>query len=269
MRDYISISQINMYMLCSLKYRFAYIDEIEPKFKSSALAFGSSFHAALEWLHRRRLDQTSNIPAEGVIRIFKADWYAWKFQNVRFKEGQDHGTLAEIGERMILKYIENLPAQTPRDVEIEFRIPFVNPETNEVLGMDLKGVIDLLESDDTIVEHKTSARVMDEGTVNASLQLTAYSYAFRYLFGRIESGIRLDNITKAKQTRIVSFKVQRTESEYVRLFHIANSVLQGICAGIFFPTPNWMCADCEYLQECSNWKGNAGIQRFNVKEVVV
>lgn len=168
---------------------------------------------------------------------------------------------------MILKYIENLPEKKPKDVEVEFRVPLVNPETGDVLNIDLKGVIDLLESDDTIVEHKTSARVMDESTVNASLQLTAYSYAFRHLFDRKESGIRLDNITKSKQTRIVSFKVQRTENDYVRLFNVANSVLQGICAGIFFPTPNWMCADCEYLQECIDWKGNAGKRQFHVKEV--
>ncbi len=269
MRDYISISQINMYMMCSLKYRFAYIDEIEPKFKPAALAFGSSFHAALEWLHRRRMNQSLTICAEDVFRIFKADWYAWKFQNVRFKDGQDHDSISEIGERMILKYIENLPEKKPMDVEVEFRIPFVNPETGDVLDMDLKGVIDLLESDDTIVEHKTSARVMDESTVNASLQLTAYSYAFRYLFDRIESGIRLDNITKSKQTRIVSFSVQRTESDYVRLFNIANAVLRGICAGIFFPTPNWMCADCEYLQGCIEWKGNSGMKQFREKEVAV
>lgn len=267
MRDYISVSQMNLYMMCSLKYRFAYIDEIEPKFKPAALAFGSSFHAALEWLHRRRMDHVPKISEEKVARIFKADWYAWKFQNVRFKKGQDHKSLTETGQRMILKYMENLPEKKPLDVEVGFRIPLVNPETGEVLDMDLRGVIDLLEADDTIVEHKTSARVMDESTANTSLQLTAYSYAFRYLFDRIEPGIRLDNVTKSKQTRFVSYLVQRTESDYVRLFNVAKSVLQGICAGVFIPTPNWMCADCEYLQECIDWKGNSRMRQFKVKEV--
>ena len=269
MRDYISISQINLYSMCSLKYRFSYIDEIKRPFKPAALAFGSSFHAALEWLHRKRMDSDVEISAKEVIRIFKADWYAWSFQKIRFKKGQNHKILMETGERMLLKYLEQMPETKPLDVEVVFKIPFINPETGEILDMDLKGIIDLLEIDDTIVEHKTSARLMDAGTVNANLQLTAYSYAFRYLFNRKESGIRLDNVTKTKQTKIASFTIEKSEKDYVRLFHIADTVIRGIRNGVFFPTPNWMCSDCEYIQHCRDWRGNAETEILKLQEVVV
>ena len=53
--EYISASQINSYLLCPRKYRFWYIDGIPPSSKSSALAFGSSIHTALEWFHEELL----------------------------------------------------------------------------------------------------------------------------------------------------------------------------------------------------------------------
>ncbi len=267
MRDHISVSQINLYSMCTLKYRFSYIDKIERPFKPAALAFGSSFHAALEWLHRKRMDYGAEVSPEDVIRIFRADWHAWSFQKVRFKKGQDHETLAETGERMILKYLEQMPETKPLDVEVEFKIPLVNPETGEILDMELKGIIDLLEVDDTIVEHKTSARLMDASTVNSNLQLTAYSYAFRCRRNMKKSGIRLDNVTKAKQTKIASFTIERSEKDYVRLFHIADTVIRGIYNGVFFPTPNWMCSDCEYVHHCRNWRGDAETETLRLKEV--
>ena len=40
MKDHLSVSQINVYLACPLKYRFQYVDEIPRAFTSSALVFG-------------------------------------------------------------------------------------------------------------------------------------------------------------------------------------------------------------------------------------
>lgn len=266
MPNYISVSQINLYILCSLKYRFTYIDLLEKPFKPAGLAFGSAFHSALEWLHKRRRDNKP-ITVGDIISIFKADWYAQNCDSIRFKKGDSHESLAEMGEKLILKYFEELPPVLPRDIEVGFQIPFVNPETGEVLDRDFKGVIDLIEEDGTIVEHKTSARVLDESAIDGNFQLSAYSYAYRYLFNRKESGIRIDNMVKTKRPRIERFKVQRNETDYVRLFHIAQTVICGIENGIFFPNPGWMCADCEFADHCRSWKGLRHSAVNTVKEV--
>jgi integrase len=50
----ISISQINLYLTCSLKYRFQYIDRLPRLVQSAGLVFGSAMHKALEWLHKER-----------------------------------------------------------------------------------------------------------------------------------------------------------------------------------------------------------------------
>ena len=40
----ISISQINLYLTCSLKYRFQYIDRLPRLVQSAAMVFGSAAH---------------------------------------------------------------------------------------------------------------------------------------------------------------------------------------------------------------------------------
>ena len=42
--DHVSYSQLNTFLMCPLRYRFQYVEEIPPAFKSAALAFGSAIH---------------------------------------------------------------------------------------------------------------------------------------------------------------------------------------------------------------------------------
>ena len=43
----ISVSQVNAYLGCPLKYRFQYVDKIPRPWRVAAMAFGSSVHAAV------------------------------------------------------------------------------------------------------------------------------------------------------------------------------------------------------------------------------
>ena len=54
--DHLSSSQINLYLLCSLKYKFIYLDKLPKPFKSSGLMFGSAMHSALSWVHKEKIN---------------------------------------------------------------------------------------------------------------------------------------------------------------------------------------------------------------------
>ena len=71
----ISVSQINLYLTCSLKYRFQYIDRLPRLVQSASLVFGSAMHKALEWLHKERRNGRTP-PLDEVLRVFEADWHA-------------------------------------------------------------------------------------------------------------------------------------------------------------------------------------------------
>src|SRR5258705_13197594 len=92
----ISVSQVNAYLGCPLKYRFQYVDKIPRPWRVAAMAFGSSVHAAVEGFHKERLPHpTPEIDA--VPKVFDAGLYAQKTEPLVFpgREGKD--TLAEKG----------------------------------------------------------------------------------------------------------------------------------------------------------------------------
>lgn len=95
--EIISLSKVQAYLLCPLKYRFQYPDKIPRPFRVSALAFGTSVHAAIEWFHRERI--AGRTPdAAAVESIFSADWFAQNLEPIVFKERRrEKGSLTWAG----------------------------------------------------------------------------------------------------------------------------------------------------------------------------
>jgi putative RecB family exonuclease len=253
MRDHISVSQINQYLMCPLKYRFNYIDELPKPFKSVDLAFGSAIHAAAEWWHKHRTNGTGP-EWRDTVRIFEADLQAQSFDTLKFKDGDSFESLLEKGKQLLAVYLKNFKGEAVRAVELPFRVPLYNLETGEFLDLPLDGYIDLIEADDTIVELKTAAKAFDAATLANHLQLTAYGYAYNCIY-RKNPTFRLDSLIKTKNAKFEQIATKRERSDYVRFFHIAKEVLKGINCGYFCPNQGWMCERCEYSEPCRTWRG--------------
>src|SRR5213596_2649931 len=115
----ISVSQVNTYLGCSLKYRFQYIDKIPRPWRVAAMAFGSSVHAAVEWFHRERLaGRTPELPQ--ILKVFDADWYAQNVEPLVFSERESKDSLAEKGRAMLQLYVESQNGAKPVAVEQPF-----------------------------------------------------------------------------------------------------------------------------------------------------
>ncbi len=255
MAPYLSSSQINLYLLCSLKYRFQYVDEIPRGFKSSGLAFGSAIHSALAWYHKQ-LMTGNGITINDLHRIFDADWYSMKTENeIRFKEGEEEMKLIVLGKEMLVQYF-GLPAKRVKGAEIPFSVPLINPENGHGAAIELEGVIDLIEEDDSITEFKTSAQTMDSQELENQLQLTLYSYAFEKINHRSPTALRIVDFVKSKKPKIISLETKRGADDYTRTYFLVAQILKGIQQRIFFPRTGFWCKDCEYRDHCKAWKGN-------------
>ncbi len=253
MRDHISVSQINLYLLCPLKYRFNYIDALPKPFKAAELAFGGAIHSSVEWWHRQR--QAGRTPEwSQVATIFEADLSAQAVDEIRFKNGDDLSSLVEKGKELLAIYLKEFKGTAPTAVEQGFRVPLIDLETGERLDLPLDGYFDLLEEGDTVVELKTAAKVYDLTTLTQHLQLTAYSYAFSFLKKK-EPNLRIDILTKTKKPQLHSFEVFRDQNDKVRFFHLAKQVIKGIQSGQFYPNAGWQCPSCEYFEVCQKWRG--------------
>jgi putative RecB family exonuclease len=255
MKDHLSSSQISLYMQCSLKYKFQYLDELPKPFKPSGLAFGSVIHSAISWFHKERMaGRTPTL--KRLLQILEADWFCQKVEReIRYRDREDEMQLMMLAREMLAQYFHQ-GHNGVRGSEIPFTVPLLNPTTGEEMGINLEGFIDLLESDDTIVEFKTSAQTMDPRDVEEHMQLTAYSYAFELLHQRPPKLIKLVNFVKAKKPKIMVHETMRQKEDYQRFYYLAKQVLKGIKSQIFFPRPSFWCKGCEYEQPCRAWNGN-------------
>ena len=255
--DHLSVSQINLYLLCSLKYRFQYLDELPKPFRPAALAFGSAFHSALAWLHKQMTNGNGNgATVEKLCRIFDADWYAQRLDTkILYKSGESETALGILAKELLRLYFAR-PQQGVVGAEVPFVVPLVNPATGKELGMNLEGFIDLIAADDTIVEFKTSGQTMNLWDVDNHLQLTGYSYAYEVLHHRPAKVLRIVDFVKARKPKMVVLETTRTKRDHQRFLCLAREVLSGIRSRVFFPRTGYWCRDCEYASQCRAWRGN-------------
>jgi len=251
--DHLSSSQITLYLLCGLKYRFQYVDEVPAPFRSSALVFGSALHSALAWYHGERM-KGKGVALETLYRVFDADWYSQKASTeIRFRDGEQEMTLVSLGKEMLTLYTrEAQPAV--KGCEVPFTVPITDRETGEALDVDLKGFFDLIQTDGTIVEYKTSAQALSALDIETRVQFTAYSYAFEMLYQRPPEALKVVNFVKAKKPRITETVVKRNRNDYRGFFYLAKAVRAGIEMGTFIPHPGYWCRDCEYHDICPLWQ---------------
>jgi putative RecB family exonuclease len=255
MMDHLSSSQINLYLQCSLKYKFQYIDNLPKPFKPSGLAFGSVIHSALSWFHKEKLNG-NKVSLERLYRIFEADWYSQKLDtDIRYKDGEEEMKLVVMAKEMLGLYFQN-PVKEVKGTEVPFLVPLINPLDGNELGISLEGIIDLIEGDETIVEFKTSQQSINSGDIEDYLQLTCYSYAYEMLYQRPPKLLKVINFVKTKKPKMITLETKRNKSDYQRLFHLAQQVLKGIKSQIFFPRPSFWCKDCEYEEQCKAWEGS-------------
>jgi putative RecB family exonuclease len=250
--DHLSSSQINLYLQCSLKYKFQYLDGLPKPFKASGLVFGSAIHSAISWFHQEQM-AGREITLEKLYRIFAADWYSQRVENrIRYREGETEEGMIHLGKEILGLYFHQ-PETGVQGTEIPFTIPLVHPGNGEALPIPLEGYIDLLREDGTIVEFKTSVKAMD--LKDLDLQLTAYSYAYQALHQKPPRLVKVVNFIKTKKPRLLALEVKQDGLNHQRFFHLAKKVLKGIRSGVFFPRQSFWCYGCEYGRPCRLWQG--------------
>jgi len=253
--DHLSCSQINLYLQCSLKYKFLYLDNLQKPFRPSGLAFGGSIHTALAWLHKQRMNG-NDVSVDKLYKIFDADWYAQKLDtDIHYKDGEAETRLTILAKEMLSMYFIR-PHRKLLGAEVPFVLPLVNLSTGEKLDINFEGFIDLIEEGDVITEFKTSNQAMNQSDLDDHLQLTAYSYAYQMLYRKSPKLLKLVDFVKTKRPRIITLEMDREKLDYPRFFYLAKQVLKGIKTKVFFPRTSFMCKDCEYEGPCEVWKGN-------------
>lgn len=248
-----SLSQVNAYLACPLKYRFQYVDRIPKPWRASALAFGTSVHAAVEWLQKERLTGQTPVLTE-TLKVFEADWYAQNLEPLVFPGAESKDSLAEKGRAMLQLYVESLNGVRPVAVEQPFELDLADPETGELLDIRLRGIVDLVEEGETLVDLKTAARTLEQGGLERHLQLSTYALAYFLVHDRIPR-LRLDILLKTAKPRLERHETSRTVEDLGWTARLIHRVALAIQTEHFYPNPSWRCSECEYFAHCQRWRG--------------
>jgi putative RecB family exonuclease len=176
----LSYSQINAYLTCPLKYKFHYLDQIEPPFVSSALVFGSCIHEAVGAFYQSCLEGDP-LSAGQVHDVYRQAWENHsKERPIRFFNGDSAETLTTKAKLMLDVFHESYDPTTqiigieePFEVDLGKRMP------------PLVGWIDAVElAPDgmvSIVDLKTASKRYSDNTVHSNVQLTCYSLGLKSL----------------------------------------------------------------------------------------
>lgn len=243
---HLSVTQLKMYLRCPLQYFFRYVCGLKVP-PTSGLTLGRTIHEALGENYRQKLQSYEDLPIEQVTDVF-SDYWDREAKETVFANGEKPGKLKDDGIGLLKAYFKDVaPNVQPIEVEKEFLI-----ETG-VTKLPLKGYIDLIDDEAQIVDHKTTKRSFPTDSAEKDLQLTAYSMAYRTLYGHKESGVRLDVMVRNKQPKIQQLYGARTQADIDRFLRLAQQVEHSINAEAFYPNENFMCGNCGYGEMCEKW----------------
>jgi len=248
--EHLSSSQISLYLQCPRKYRFKYIDCIEPPFKSAAVAFGSALHSAVAYLGEAKM-KGDEINAGKLLSVFRADWEAQKCDKIVFN-GESEEELLSKGVALLKQIHEEAVNWKVRGAEVPFQVPIIDPSTGEaIVPVNIMGFFDLVIEPDTIIELKTSVRKWDEESIKNNIQVSIYGYAYKLLSGR-DANLQIKVLLKQRNPRIETYPTTRSDDATRWCLNLIREIYESIEKGAFHPTPGWMCADCEYAELCKS-----------------
>jgi putative RecB family exonuclease len=261
----ISYSQIFVYLSCSLKFKFMYVEKRPHERLSASLPFGSAIHASIARLYRS-LKETGSIEPLSILQELFEDGFRMDLDRADIpvlykKEAPDRESLISMGKSLLKTFHEGLDLQGTEIVDVELPLTAnLYTEDGKATEFKLIGIVDLLlrnkEGELIAVENKTAAKPKSQSTVDDDLQFTSYSYllaANRYVFPTAPVHCRMDVLRKLKIPKLEFYETVRSAHDRKRFAKIANAVLAGIENRVFIPTKSYFCSDCQFIRACESW----------------
>ena len=202
---HISVSQLKCFTQCPRKFRYRYIDKLEPTFRPVALAFGTAWHRTVG--HALLCHSEGMETINGELHDHLRDGIVAELHKggppVLFDNDEDEGGLVDKAIQMLDAFMDNVPMpDNVHGVEVAFSIDLTDPVTGETPA-PLIGSIDVLVQQNgraSVWELKTAKRKWSQDQLDFDLQLSAYRLGAHGL-GYDDVGLELLITTKVKSPR--------------------------------------------------------------------
>jgi len=208
----LSPTRINTALDCPRKFRYRYVDRLEPRGLPSMLAFGRAVHAAIAAAYA---NQNAPLDSAGVADAFTRHFAVRDEQGISYKEGEDYDKLDAKGRALVScwyeQFIDDVLDAKVWSLESEL-VHDIEP------GLAVVGHPDVIEERDgqlCVGEHKTvgSWGETNEMLVGRSVQLTAYAYLCWKHFGRLPDALYITVLKKTKKPEAFRCYTMRSAEE--------------------------------------------------------
>jgi putative RecB family exonuclease len=244
-KPHLSYSQIQCYITCPLKYRFSYVDAMEPEFRPASLQFGSAIHDAVGAFHNSTLNG-DRLSSDNLLDVWRAAWIS-DGQPIRYFGKEDENLLTKKAGELLSIYHD----YWNHDVEVlaveEFfafdlsQVILDNPEPLPEFVGYIDSIQKSVTGEITVVDLKTAARKPSHFQIHHNGQLTAYGLgAVEGLgFNPPELTYRLDYLMKGPTPDLISFNTTRSEDDMRRFLKTITRVWRGINQSVFYPKQDY------------------------------
>lgn len=249
MPNYLSATQVLMYLRCPLQYFYRYIRGIKIQ-PSGTMMLGSSVHSTLKENYTQKIESRKDIAIPKLQEFFAAD-FDKRTHETEWAPGEKPGEFKDGGVEIVRAY-HTIVSPVTQPVHVEQRW---NVEIRDI-PKPLLVILDLVDSENKIRDHKVSSRTPNQMIVVQSLQLSLYALAYRLATGKTESAVGLDYMVRNKKNEVTINRMQgaRTVQDLDRAVKLVKNVHKAIEGQNFYPCnpESWQCSKkwCGYNPLC-------------------
>ena len=244
-----SHSRLSAFEQCALKFKFKYIDKLEPEIKQSIEGFlGNRVHDTLEWIYKQALiGKTPEL--DDVIEFYITSWnkeYSSDIRIVNNELNAEH--YFNKGIKFLLDYFsQNYPFKD-NTVAVE---KLIQVDLGKDGKYKVQGYIDrLVHNKDTnifeIHDYKTG-QLKSQEEVDNDRQLALYSIGIKDSFENVNE-VRLIwhylDFNKKMQSKRTDEQLEQLKQDIIQLIDKIESATE------FPANPSILCRWCEFRKYC-------------------
>ncbi|MFH1408907.1 MAG: PD-(D/E)XK nuclease family protein [Nanoarchaeota archaeon] len=261
-----SHSRLSTFETCKLKFKYGYIDKIEPEIKGTIETFmGSRVHDTLEKLYKELMQGKKN-SLKDLLQFYDEQWdREWNDQILIVRPGITPEHYHQLGVRFITDYfLRYEPFDQERTVATELRLLM------DIDSHQIQGFIDRLTTtgpgEYVIHDYKTGGTLPTVEKIEADRQLKLYAIGLKKLYQDCRK-VKLVWHYLAFDKDIV---LEPTKEQLEVVERQIKVLIEQVEATTEFPSKtSALCGWCEYKPICPEWKHQFESQQKDLTDFAV
>jgi CRISPR/Cas system-associated exonuclease Cas4 (RecB family) len=251
----LSPSQVNTYLECPAKWYFERVLDM-PRPVSSSLCVGRAVDDAISAAMRRKARREPDLASQDLRDAYDLTW-ADQAPEATFTADESPDALRETGWRCVEAWMRDMaPRVEPAVIDGEPAVQV--PVSGEIAGVPVKGYVDLITEDGTVIDLKTKRDRPRGIPSDHMLQITTYSQLSPHARGTAAIHYMVKGRAATSTVKCVPFTREITPGHVQYVESIYPAVAEAMHDGLYLPNrTSRLCSRrmCSYWEACQREYG--------------